>query len=169
MAKNNNGKLINTMYNNKKGGLVDVLCKNGREREKWGLVSKYNSQLWLVAAFVWTCWERWELLVWVIRTSRRLSVAWQQNLGTIFSLLLKCITQRLVATTILCWRADYYLLTIYYVACNCIIRAIRYERQYCITNHVLQGFAGPLLQSDLTTPLNWTLLTIQYCLLYFIS
>jgi len=36
--------------------------------------------------------------------------------GTVLSQLLKCDTRRLVATAILCWKAAYYLLTIYHVA-----------------------------------------------------
>src|SRR4029434_6305804 len=46
-----------------------------------------------------------------------------------------------------------------------IIKAIRYSRQYCIVNNVLcKGLPALRFASGLTTPLNSTLLTIQYCL-----
>src|SRR4029434_11295711 len=49
-------------------------------------------------------------------------------------------------------------LTIYNVAGNRIIKAIRYERQYCIVNNVLcKGLPGLRFASGLTTPLHRTL------------
>jgi len=59
-------------------------------------------------------------------------------------------------------KAAYYLLTIYYVACNRIIKAIRYSRRIFVVNNVL--FKGlPALQAKRT------LLTTKSCLSHLIA